>query len=99
MKVLGTTTNLCGTVARNARKICTRNTNNQYRIICGCKSITDANRQCKAAGLNEKTFMWSYTSETFNEDELRIAGNGGIFIKCDKKYIPIEELKETNEWE
>lgn len=65
----------------------------QFRVICGCTSMADANRQCEAAGLNNKTFESGYTAETGNSKELEIAGKGGLFIKISNDtYVSVEEL-------
>ena len=87
MKVLGTTIFLYGDELETARQIgkCTRR---QFRIICGCKSRADANRQAEAANLESNTFRPAYTSETGNEEELKIAGNGGLFIEINRQYYP-----------
>ena len=92
MKVLTTTIKLYGAMAEKARSLSTRDTHNQYDIICGCRSMADANRQCADAGLGNRVFVRDWASETYNEEQLAIAGNGGIFIKCEGKYYPIEEF-------
>ena len=98
MKVLGTYINLYGDILSKAQELCGNPHKSQYRIICGCKSRADANRQGAAAGLGDNIFHPDYTGETFNERQLEIAGQGGIFvdvsrIPTDQTYISIEELK------
>ena len=98
MKVLGTNVILYGNILYKARELSADIHNSQYRIICGCKSRADANRQCAAAGLGDRVFQPDYTSETGNDKELNIAGQGGIFVKVNngpmhRTYISIEELK------
>ena len=70
----------------------------QFRIICGATSMAEANRLCEAEGVGHGIFKREYTCETFNGEEVALAGNGGIFIALQhfygsKTYYSIEQLK------
>lgn len=66
------------------------------RIICGCTSRADANRQCAQIGLRKDTFQPSYTSLSGNPTELAITQNGGVFAQCKQddeiKYISLTDI-------
>ncbi len=97
MKVLGTTVNLSNSFLGPLEEKGYEMRSNQVRIICGCKSRADVNRQCEAIGLRNDTFHPDYTSETFNDEELRLAGNGGIYLQCmtrsGREYVNVLDLK------
>ena len=61
---------------------------NQFQIICNCKSRADANRQCEALELGSNVFCPDYTSESSNEETLKIAesvNEKGVFIRFKTK--------------
>lgn len=80
IKVLGTDAVIIGSKLKKLRELGVPERERQFRVICGCTGLTDANRQCEAAGLDNRTFQRDYTSETGNTKEIEIAGNGGVFI-------------------
>ena len=93
MKVLDTTAVIGGKCLQKLREMGVPAHKKQFRIICGCTSMADANRQCEAAGLNNRTFESGYTDETGNEKELELAGEGGLFIKISNdKYVSANDL-------
>ena len=81
MKVLGTYAFLNERFLVPLEKLGNNRKSNQFRIICGCKSRADANRQCERLGIGEKVFLPQYSSETFNEEEIAVAANGGVYIE------------------
>ncbi len=97
MKVLGTTVCLSSVFLNPLRERGYDMRSNQVRIICGCKSRVDANRQCEAVGLRHNTFHPDYSAETFNDEEIRLAGDGGIYLQCRTKsgmeYVNISDLE------
>ncbi len=90
MKVIGTETCLSDRLLNPLKNLGCNGGKKQFRIICGCKSRADANRQCDALGLRNNTFHPDYTSETADEEELRVAGQGGLFVKY--------PTKDGNKW-
>ena len=105
IKVLATNIGLYGDVARKAdalrEKYGVSTSHNQFRCICGCTSMADANRQMEEAGMSAK-FTSAYTSETGNEYEVNLAKEGGIFIEITKGntnriFVTVEELKKPLE--
>lgn len=93
IKVLGTAAIIRGKYLQKLHEMGAPAHKDQFRVICGCTSIADANRQCEAAGLNNKTFQSDFTSETGNSKELELAGEGGLFIEIAyNRYVSVEEL-------
>lgn len=93
IKVLGTAAIIRGKYLQKLHEMGAPAHKDQFRVICGCTGIADANRQCEAAGLNNKTFQSGYTSETGNSKELELAGNGGLFVEIAyNRYVSVEEL-------
>ena len=93
IKVLGTVAIIRGKYLQKLHEMGVPAHKDQFRIICGCTSMADANRQCEAAGLNNRTFESGYTAETANDKELELAGKGGLFIKISNdRYVSVEDL-------
>ena len=93
LKVLGTNTVIIGSKLKKLRELGAPKHERQFRVICGCTGLADANRQCEAAGLDNRTFQRSFSSETGNSEELEIAGNGGLYIKLpDGRFISADDL-------
>lgn len=98
IKVLGTSAIIRGKYLQKLHEMGVPVHKVQLRVICGCTSMADANRQCEAAGLDNRTLQSDYTSESGNDKELELAGNGGLFIEISNdKYVSVEELQEINE--
>jgi hypothetical protein len=75
-------------------------THGQFRIICKCKSMADANRKCAAAGLGEKIFRSDWCCETGNATELAICEQSDIAFCVDRsghKYVTLEQFLEKLE--
>lgn len=72
-KVLGTDINIGGCMLDYIRSRGYTGHHNQFRIICKCTSIYDANKKCSVAGLGDGVFVQKYTSETGNVRELELA--------------------------
>lgn len=105
IKVLATNIMLSGDIGKNAdalrEKYSINTSHNQFRCICGCTSMADANRQMAEAGIGAK-FTSAYTNETGNPYEVNLAKEGGIFIEITKGnnnriFVTIEELKKSLE--
>ncbi len=93
IKVLGTAAIICGKYLQKLHEMGAPAHKNQFRVICGCTSMADTNRQCEAAGLDNRTFQSGYTAETGNRKELELAGNGGLFVEIAyDRYVSIEDL-------
>ena len=100
IKVLGTAAVIRGKYLQKLHEMGVPAHKDQFRVICGCTSMADANRQCEAAGLNNRTFESGYTDETGNEKELELAGNGGLFIEIAyDRYVSVEDHQEIREYE
>ncbi|MEY8352534.1 hypothetical protein AALB39_04165 [Lachnospiraceae bacterium 54-53] len=98
MKVLGTNTGLPYEMLQKIKKLSNREVyHNQYRIICNCKGLADANRKCEAAGLGTKVFLPGWSSITGNKIELELCKAEDIWICKDgtfgNTYISIKELQ------
>ncbi len=93
IKVLGTDAVIIGSKLNKLRELGVPEHKRQFRVICGCTGLADANRQCEAAGLSNRTFHRNFSTETRNSKELEVAGNGGLFISLpDGRFVPVNEL-------
>lgn len=96
MKVLGTYACLSSKSLDPLRELGYNKRSNQLRVICGCKSRADANKQCQKLGLGHDIFQPNYSAETFNNKEREIAGQGGVFVQYStdngNKWISVAEL-------
>ena len=93
IKVLGTNAVIIGSKLNRLHELGAPERERQFRVICGCTGLTDANRQCEAAGLNNRTFQRDFSTETGNSNELEVAGNGGLFISLpDGRFVSANEL-------
>lgn len=97
MKVLGTTINIPINYWRKAEQIIGESIpRNEFRVICKCRGIDDANRKCHELGFREKTFIKNRTSETGNKTELELCETEDVWIVknsgCKQKYISISQL-------
>lgn len=96
-KVLGTTLFVYHEMLTILRECGYQGENRQFRLICKCKSVADANRKCEAAGLGEKVFRPGWYSVTSNKVELNVCETTDIaigFNQMGKTYISIEEIQE-----
>lgn len=81
MKVLGTNIFLSGDKYRHVVELGgDRNNRNQFRIICKCRGLKNANEKCAALGLGKNVFSKSYTSETGNKKELKLCEESDVWI-------------------
>lgn len=96
MKVLGTTTDIPVGYWKKAEVFLGENIpRNEFRLICKCRGVVDANRKCHELGFREKTFDRNRTSETGNKEELELCETEDIWISriCgNRKYISISQL-------
>ena len=97
MKVIGTEAFLPKNLADIMREYGYKGTHNQFRIICKCRGIKDANQKCIEAGFFNDIFYRGYTSETANEKELELCEQKEIWIAVDgvgisRQYVSAEEL-------
>ena len=93
IKVLGTNAVIIGSKLNKLRELGATERKRQFRVICGCTGHADANRQCGAAGLDNRTFQRNFSTETVNSKELEVAGNGGLFISLpDGRFVSANEL-------
>lgn len=92
-KVLGTNAVIIGSKLNKLHELGAPEKERQFRVICGCTGLADANRQCEAAGLDNRTFQRGFSAETGNSKELEIAGNGGLYIKLpDGRFMSVDDL-------
>ena len=92
MKVLGTNTELSYEMLQKIKALSTGKIHHyQFRIICRCKGLTDANRKCEAEGLS------GWTDITGNKQELKLCEKEDIWICVDgtngDEYISIKILR------
>ena len=80
MKVLTTNIFIHGKPLKKLQSLGYNGTNCQFRIICGCTSRSEANKQWKSITGNSKVFEGNQTRETADLTELTIAENGGCYI-------------------
>lgn len=97
MKVLGATTSLYGKQFDKMIDLGYKGSHNQFRIICKCRIVADANRKCELLGIAGKVFRPGWYSETGNEKELNLCETNDIWISVDgsaggKHYVPAEEI-------
>lgn len=96
-KVLGTTLFVYHEILTILRECGYQGESRQFRLICKCKSMADANRKCEAAGLGQKVFRPGWFNETGNKAELEFCESTDIAIRLDqtgKSYISIEEIQK-----
>jgi len=80
MKVICTETFIHGKPLKKLQELGYKGTSCQFRIICGCNSRSDANKQWKASTGINKAFEGNRTKELNSENEIAVAGNGGCFV-------------------
>lgn len=94
IKVYGTTAILAGELLDTAHQLGLPEYARQVRLICGATSFAEANRLCAAEGMYDRMFQRDCSSVSYNDKEVELAGNGGIFIGINNDYYSIEQLKE-----
>lgn len=101
MKVLATNASLPYDMLQRVTSLSDRELpDNQFRVICKCRGIADANRKCEANGLGEKVFLpgWSYI--VVNSEELELCKAEDIWICKDgvtgSNYISTKGLLSKN---
>lgn len=97
MKVLGTDTFVSNKVFEKIKERGYTGTSHQFRIICKCRGIADANKKCSILGIGDKIFTRAYTSETGNTVELELCETEDIWFRigriCKREnYISAKEL-------
>ncbi|MCM1235673.1 MAG: hypothetical protein NC489_36725 [Ruminococcus flavefaciens] len=97
MKVLGTNTFLYGDLLDKMHDRGYSGVHNQFRIICKCKGIANANRKCKEIGLHNKIFTSNFTTETGNKIELELCEKEDVWFSINGTnisdgYISAKEL-------
>lgn len=97
MKVLGTHMMAGQDLSKAMKHFGYNGHHNQFRIICKCKSMADANRKCDAYNLGQKVFRSDYTSGTSNEKELNICEKTDIAFWVGgvngNNYVTIEQVQ------
>ena len=102
MKVLGTTAHIPPAYKKKVEEyIGMELTRNEFRVICKCRGISDANRKCAELGFGSTLFSKAYTAETGNETELSLCEKEDIWVAPNKsgkpQYVPISMLKGKEE--
>lgn len=100
MKVLGATTFLDGEPLRKIKEMGYTGSHNQFRIICKCRGIADANKKCGEIGIHSKVFNPGFCMETGNALELELCEKEDIWISIDgadvsKRYASAKELFQS----
>lgn len=97
MKVLATNVLLPYEILQKLIHLSDRDlSDNQFRIICRCRGVADANRKCDANGLGEKVFLPGRYSIVVNGKELDLCKEEDIWIRIElgeDKYACIRELQ------
>jgi hypothetical protein len=89
MKYLNTNTFITGNRLKALKELGYKGFHNQFRIICLCKSVADANKKCEEVGFGYKVFRQGWYSETGNKKEIEVCDKYGIAIKIDQTDIII----------
>jgi hypothetical protein len=101
MKVLGADIFLSRNWVDVLREFGYKGHHGQFRIVCKCKSMADANRKCAAAGLGDRVFRSGWCSETGNEKCFAAVEKSDIAICVDgvtgEKYVTLEQIVERME--
>ena len=97
MKVLGTNVFLYGDILEKIKKLGYTGSHRQFRLVCKCRGIADANRKCKDIGFNRNVFEKGWYSETGNLEELSLCEKEDIWITIDgtsnkKGYVSAKDL-------
>lgn len=98
MKVLGTKAELPYEMFQKIKTLSDKELHhNQFRIICRCKGLVDANRKCQAENLGERIFLPRWTSISVNKIELELCETEDIWICKDgtlgDDFVSIKELQ------
>ena len=95
VKVLGTDIFLTGKTLDKLKEKGYTGSRSQFRIICKCKNMADANRKVKPITNIDKTFVTNYCAETGNKKELELCEQEDVWV-CVKRskdnYVPMSEL-------
>lgn len=96
MKVLGTNIMIGGDKLDKLKELGYKGCHSQFRIICKCKSMAEANRKCEGLGFYKNTFSKSYSCETGNKLELELCESEDVWICLDgtigNRYIKAKEI-------
>ena len=105
-KILGSCVIIYGKLLEALKLRGYNGTHNQFRVVCRCTGLKDANEKLLSVGIGARTpFRKDYTGETGNKTELEYANKSEIGIAVcvngvnGNKYATIEELREINEIE
>lgn len=97
MKILSTTAFLSGDMLAAIRSFGLADNKRQFRVICRCRGIRDANEKCMRAGLGSGIFISEFTTETGNKDEIAMCLQEDIWItkggtSITQGYVSVSEL-------
>lgn len=97
MKILGTTVFLYGDMLSAVRSFGYADNKRQFRVICKCRGMKDANEKCIKAGLGSRIFIPGFTTETGNEEEAAMCEQEDIWVAKGgtspyQGYAPVSEL-------
>lgn len=98
MKVLGTIAYIPPAYKKKVEEYTGRElTRNEFRVICKCKGINDANKKCAELGFRSTLFSRAYTSETGNETEVSLCEKEDVWVAPNisgkPQYVPISILR------
>jgi len=99
MKYLGTNVFINGRRLKALKEFGYKGFHNQFRIICLCKSVADANKKCEEAGFGYKVFRQGWYSTTGNKKEMEVCDKQGVAIRVDQTdvVVGVEDLDNYKE--
>lgn len=81
MKILGTTASIRGNMLKTLRALGADEHHSQFRIVCKCRGLADANRKCEKLGLGYHLFVRDYIAETLNKHEVTLCEKEDVWIR------------------
>ena len=80
-KVLGTTASIRGKALQILKELGADDHHAQFRVICKCRGLADANRKCEALGLGYNLFHRDYCTETGVQHEIDLCEKEDVWIR------------------
>jgi hypothetical protein len=80
-KVLGTTASIRGKALQVLKELGADDHHAQFRVICKCRGLADANRKCEALGLGYNLFHRDYCTETGVQHEIDLCEKEDVWIR------------------
>jgi len=80
MKFLYTYTLIGGEKLQALKEMGYRGSHGQFRVVCKCKSVADANKKCEEAGLGRNTYKRGKYGETGSDYEIQLLETTDIIV-------------------